>query len=69
MSLNPKQYGGRLINTACRVSCFVNKMDRMGADFFRCVDMFVDRLGANPLVMQLPIGAEADFAGLSISSK
>ena len=44
--------------------CFVNKMDRMGADFFRCVDMFVDRLGANPLVMQLPIGAEADFAGL-----
>ena len=44
--------------------CFVNKMDRMGADFFRCVDMFVDRLGANPLVMQLPIGAEADFIGL-----
>ena len=44
--------------------CFVNKMDRMGADFFRCVDMFVDRLGADPLVMQLPIGAEADFAGL-----
>jgi elongation factor G len=44
--------------------CFVNKMDRMGADFFRCVDMFVDRLGAKPLVMQLPIGAEADFVGL-----
>ena len=44
--------------------CFVNKMDRMGADFFRCVDMFVDRLGANPLVMQLPIGAEADFVGI-----
>jgi len=44
--------------------CFVNKMDRMGADFFRCVEMFVDRLGANPLVMQLPIGAEADFVGL-----
>jgi len=44
--------------------CFVNKMDRMGADFFRCVDMFVDRLGADPLVMQLPIGAESDFAGL-----
>ena len=62
MSLNRKQYGGKLINTACRV--FVNKMDRMGADFFRCVDMFVDRLGANPLVMQLPIGAEADFMGL-----
>ena len=35
-----------------------------GADFFRCVDMIVDRLGANPLVTQLPIGAEADFVGL-----
>ncbi len=44
--------------------CFVNKMDRMGADYFRCVDMFVDRLGADPLVMQLPIGAESDFTGL-----
>ena len=44
--------------------CFVNKMDRMGADFYRCVDMIVDRLGATPLVMQLPIGSEADFVGL-----
>ena len=44
--------------------CFVNKMDRMGADFFRCVDMIKDRLGANPLVLQLPIGAEAEYAGL-----
>ena len=44
--------------------CFVNKMDRMGADFFRCVDMIKDRLGANPLVAQLPIGAEADYEGL-----
>ncbi len=44
--------------------CFVNKMDRMGADFYRCVDMIVDRLGAVPLVTQLPIGAEAEFAGL-----
>ena len=44
--------------------CFVNKMDRTGADFFRCVDMIVDRLGANPLVLQLPIGAESDFAGV-----
>ncbi|WOF74300.1 elongation factor G [Parvibaculaceae bacterium PLY_AMNH_Bact1] len=44
--------------------CFVNKMDRMGADFFRCVDMIVDRLGANPLVLQLPIGAEAEYEGL-----
>ncbi len=44
--------------------CFVNKMDRMGADFFRCVDMIVDRLGATPLVCQIPIGAESDFAGV-----
>ena len=44
--------------------CFVNKMDRMGADFFRCVDMIKDRLGSSPLVVQLPIGAEADYEGL-----
>ncbi len=44
--------------------CFINKMDRVGADFYRCVDMIVDRLGAVPLVIQLPIGAEADFAGV-----
>ncbi len=44
--------------------CFVNKLDRMGANFFRCVDMIVDRLGARPLVLYLPIGAEADFVGV-----
>ncbi|CAO5681285.1 MAG: Elongation factor G [Holosporales bacterium] len=44
--------------------CFVNKMDRMGADFYRCVDMIVDRLGARPLVLTLPIGSEADFVGI-----
>jgi elongation factor G len=44
--------------------CFVNKMDRIGADFFRCVDMMVDRLGAVPLVVQLPIGVESDFVGV-----
>ncbi|TNE36309.1 MAG: elongation factor G [Alphaproteobacteria bacterium] len=44
--------------------CFVNKMDRMGADFYRCVDMIVDRLGATPLVTQLPVGAESNFAGV-----
>ena len=44
--------------------CFVNKMDRIGADFARCVDMIEDRLGATPLVLQLPIGAEADYAGV-----
>ncbi len=44
--------------------CFVNKMDRVGADFIRCVDMMVERLGANPLILQLPLGSEADFAGV-----
>jgi elongation factor G len=44
--------------------CFVNKMDRVGADFYRCVEMMVDRLGAAPLVIQLPIGGEADFIGV-----
>ncbi len=44
--------------------CFVNKMDRMGANFYRCVDMIVDRLGAKPLVINLPIGVEADFKGI-----
>lgn len=44
--------------------CFVNKMDRIGANFYRCVDMIVDRLGANPLVMQLPIGSEDNFLGV-----
>jgi len=44
--------------------CFINKMDRIGADFFRCVDMIEDRLGAVPVVLQLPIGAEAEFLGV-----
>ena len=44
--------------------CFVNKLDRMGANFFRCVDMIVDRLGAKPVPLTLPIGAEADFKGV-----
>ncbi|MFB7592719.1 elongation factor G [Streptomyces sp. NPDC056169] len=44
--------------------CFVNKLDRTGADFLRCVDMIVNRLGAVPIVMQLPIGAEMDFQGV-----
>ncbi|MFH8403301.1 elongation factor G [Streptomyces sp. NPDC018019] len=44
--------------------CFVNKLDRTGAEFHRCVDMIVDRLGATPIVMQLPIGTEADFKGV-----
>ncbi len=44
--------------------CFVNKMDRVGADFYRCVDMITDRLGATPLVIQLPLGSESNFKGL-----
>ena len=44
--------------------CFVNKMDRVGADFYRCVDMIIDRLGATPLVIQLPIGGEDTFEGV-----
>ena len=44
--------------------CFANKMDRVGANFYRCVDMIKDRLGARPLVMALPIGEEAGFKGI-----
>jgi elongation factor G len=44
--------------------CFVNKMDRIGADFHRCVQQIEERLGAQPIVLQLPIGAEADFLGV-----
>ncbi len=44
--------------------CFVNKLDRTGADFFRCVDMIKDRLGSKPLVMQIPVGIEASFKGV-----
>nr|WP_218881001.1 elongation factor G [Kineosphaera limosa] len=44
--------------------CFVNKMDKMGADFYFTVQTIKDRLGAEPLVLQLPIGAESDFIGV-----
>ena len=44
--------------------CFINKMDRTGADFYRCVEMIKDRLGAVALITQLPLGAEAEFAGI-----
>ncbi|AEV38386.1 translation elongation factor G [Pseudovibrio sp. FO-BEG1] len=43
---------------------FVNKMDKLGADFFRCVEMIEKRLGATPLCLQLPIGAESEFQGV-----
>ncbi|HWU47588.1 MAG TPA: elongation factor G [Humibacter sp.] len=44
--------------------CFVNKMDKLGADFYFTVDTIVNRLGAKPLVLQLPIGSENDFVGV-----
>jgi elongation factor G len=44
--------------------CFVNKMDRIGADFDNCVQMIIDRLGATPIVLQLPIGKEAELRGV-----
>ncbi|MBX3517919.1 MAG: elongation factor G [Rhodospirillales bacterium] len=44
--------------------CFVNKMDRIGADFYRCLAMIKDRLGATAAVLQLPIGSSADFVGV-----
>ena len=44
--------------------CFINKLDRTGADFWRCVDMIVDRLGARPVPIQIPVGIEDRFEGI-----
>src|SRR5271154_1189948 len=44
--------------------CFVNKMDRTGADFQRCIDMMIDRLGTRPMVITWPIGVESEFHGI-----
>jgi elongation factor G len=44
--------------------CFINKMDRVGADFHAAVDSIVERLGGNPVVIQIPIGAESNFNGV-----
>ena len=44
--------------------CFINKLDRTGADFFRCVEMIKERLGSKPLVLQLPVGMEAELKGI-----
>merc|ERR1719453_2244925 len=44
--------------------CFLNKMDRIGANFYFCVDTIIELLGATPAVLQLPIGSESDFAGV-----
>lgn len=43
---------------------FVNKMDKLGADFYRCVEMVVDRLGTTPLCLQIPIGSESEYKGM-----
>ncbi|HEY6334834.1 MAG TPA: elongation factor G [Alphaproteobacteria bacterium] len=44
--------------------CFVNKMDRIGADYYRCIEQIKERLGAKPIVLQLPIGEESNFVGV-----
>jgi elongation factor G len=44
--------------------CFINKMDRIGADFFAATQSIVDRLGGNPVAIQIPIGSESDFKGV-----
>ena len=44
--------------------CFVNKMDRTGADFWRTVDMIIERLGAKPVPIQIPIGSRTTFRGV-----
>ncbi|NNJ47895.1 MAG: GTP-binding protein, partial [Acidimicrobiia bacterium] len=44
--------------------CFINKMDRIGADFFAALDSIAERLGGNPVAIQIPIGAESEFSGV-----
>ena len=44
--------------------CFLNKMDRTGANFYRCVDMIKKQLQATPLILHIPIGSESDFVGV-----
>ena len=64
LSRRPKRFGVRLTSTECRVSVSCNKMDRTGADFYRAVDMMDRRLGAQRVVMQLPLGAEDEYLGV-----
>ena len=63
-SRRPRPSGGRRTSTACRGIAFVNKMDRAGADFFRVLEQIRERLKANPVALQLPIGAEDKFEGV-----
>ena len=62
-SRSPRRSGARPTATTSRASAFVNKMDRVGADFWRVRGQIRDRLGARPVPIQIPIGAEADVPG------
>ena len=64
MSRSPSRYGDRPTNTTCPRICFVNKMDKVGADFYFSVKTMEERLGANVIPIQLPVGSEGDFEGV-----
>ena len=63
-SRRPKPSGARATSIKVPRIVFANKMDKIGADFFQCLKDIVDRLGAKPIAIQLPIGAEQQFKGL-----
>ena len=63
-SRSPRPSGGRPTGTACRGSASSTRWTGSGAEFHRCVEMIIDRLGATPLVIQLPWGVESDFRGV-----
>ena len=64
LSRSPKPCGVRPTSTACRGCASSTRLDRTGADFYYCVQSIIDRLGATPLVLYLPIGAESDLQGV-----
>ena len=59
-----KPSGARLISIMCRDFCFINKMDKMGADFYMSHKSIIERLSKNAVAVQLPIGAEGTFCGI-----
>ncbi len=63
-SRSPRPSGARPTSTACRAVAFVDEIDRVGADFFNAMQTMVDRLSANPVAVQVPIGADDGFAGV-----
>ena len=63
-SRSPRPSGARPTSTSVPRIAYINKMDRIGADFEQGVQTMIDRLGAHPVPIQLPIGAEADFRGI-----